>query len=517
MGAQNEQESGVRRNVLLGGRFQTDFVEIRFRDENNNLINDKTALTTLGVILSRKLTEYLGINEQEVSFGIKKYAGYSSIYIFDTAKGGAGYSTRFIDYSEEIMDMAFNALKCDCKKACDKCLIDRTSQWYIENLDRNEALKKLEKEKENREAVPEKIREMVPTAKKVTQDLPSEIVKATSSNEIEKITFFVSKQVKRWEIEGWPFKNLLNRLKAEGKKVAIVLPEPDLQDLDARQITELIEARAKYDIKNVATAPMNKFKPLLQIDYFGKESELFFAEEVNRNFSAAWGESQHPIFKGRINSNLKTTDWKIDIDALQNEDQVIFEFKITQRRSDLFSIFNTITSHKEEKWEKIFSKTSNSNVKITYRDTYLVEPIGCMMINHLIKGFREKCNLKIESLEFDLSGYNKFNDYSNGLINDNFSTQSDRTEFLKDYTERLLNISPKVKERGRLPHWRELILYTPDFELIVRPHGGIKNGWDMDFNETPMDVEDITIDDDLTLFNKSANEGILYNIMLQLK
>ena len=295
------------------------------------------------------------------------------------------------------------------------------------------------------------------------------------------------------------------------------MPEPDLKDLDARQIFELIEARAQYEIKNVATAPMNKFKPLLQIDYYGKEPELFFAEEVNRNFSAAWGESQNPIYKGFIASNLKTTDWNIDINALQNEDQVIFEFKITQRHSNLKKIFKTITSHNKEKWEKIFSKSVNSNVKITYRDTYLVDPIGCMMINYLIKGFQEEWDMEIESLEFDLSGYNKFNDYSNGLITENFSTQGDRTAFLKDYTERLLDISPTVTERGRLPHWRELIIESPDFELTIRPHGGIKNGWDLNMNETPMDINDVEIDDDLNLFNKSANEGILYNVMFQLK
>lgn len=61
--------SSIRRHVLLVGRYQTDFVELKFYNHENKQVVDADTLYSLGVILSRKLTELLGINDGEVDFG----------------------------------------------------------------------------------------------------------------------------------------------------------------------------------------------------------------------------------------------------------------------------------------------------------------------------------------------------------------------------------------------------------------------------------------------------------------
>ncbi len=135
----------IRRHVALVGRYQTDFVEVKFYDEKDNEIDDSTTLYSLGVILSRKLTELLGVNEGEIDFG---YNGqYHSIFIYDTALGGAGYSPLLCEYKNYVLDLAREALreKC-CNKACTRCLVDRSSQWYINYLDRQKASEWLEME-----------------------------------------------------------------------------------------------------------------------------------------------------------------------------------------------------------------------------------------------------------------------------------------------------------------------------------------------------------------------------------
>ncbi len=141
--------AGIRRHVALVGRYQTDFVEVKFYDENEQEITDPTTLYSLGVIISRKLTEFLGVNEGEIDFGYNEE--YKSIFIYDTALGGAGYSLLFCEYKNTILDLAREALlkKC-CNKACSHCLVDRNSQWYINNLDRQKALEWLEMEYKKR-------------------------------------------------------------------------------------------------------------------------------------------------------------------------------------------------------------------------------------------------------------------------------------------------------------------------------------------------------------------------------
>lgn len=101
--------AAVRRHVLLVGRYQTDFVEIKFYDKDNNLVEDTETLYSLGVILSRKLTELLGVNDGEIEFG---YDGINhSIFIYDTALGGAGYSLLFREYKDEVLKWLWRLLK----------------------------------------------------------------------------------------------------------------------------------------------------------------------------------------------------------------------------------------------------------------------------------------------------------------------------------------------------------------------------------------------------------------------
>jgi hypothetical protein len=332
---------------------------------------------------------------------------------------------------------------------------------------------------------------------------------------VKKAVFFVSNEVQNWHIQGWPFDNLVKRLINEGKTIEVVLEEPDLTGLNARQLTELLEAKSKYQLKILSTKPIDNFTPLLQVDYYGKPSDLYFSEEINNDFSYEWGESQNPIYKSSINNNLQTQNWDIDIFNLLNDDQILFEFKIREKHSSLKTFFDTLRKHEEDKWKNILSSIRDSSVRIIYRDTYLVDPIGCMMIAQLVKDLKNSCNLSISSLEFDLSSFNKFNGYPDGRIDENFSSKQKRTEFLMDYSLKLIGTNPIVYEEGRLPHWRELIIDSDSFELVIRPHGGIKNGWALDFNEEIQDVEEVEISDDLKLFNKSLREGILYNIIFQ--
>ena len=97
----------IRRHVLLVGRYQTDFVEIKFYNGDNNLETDTETLYSLGVILSRKLTELLGVNDGEIDFG-SNHAGLS-IFIYDTTLWGSGYSPLCRDSKDSVFDIAYES------------------------------------------------------------------------------------------------------------------------------------------------------------------------------------------------------------------------------------------------------------------------------------------------------------------------------------------------------------------------------------------------------------------------
>jgi len=509
--------AGIKRNVLLGGRLQTDFIELRFRNKENHLVNDPDTIWSLGVILSRKLAEYLGINNQEIGFGVKKYPSYFTVFIFDTAKGGAGYSSLFADYASEILDSAYTALDCTCEKACTKCLIDRDSQWFLNNLDRIKARDWLQLEKECRVEVPESITSVIPGANRVTSNLITEIAQVAANPELRRITFFISNKVKEWKPENWKLREIVDRLKLQGKKVNFALHTPEISDLSARELASVIEAKGQYQFQTISSVVYDGLCSLMLVEYENKESLIYFSESGCNEFSEKWGLSESPIYKGHTSSQMQFAPWNIDLESLMTENKFLFEFKIKEKNTTLVKFWDTLYKIDTANWNKIIPKIKDCKVKITYQDIYLKDALGCLMLLNLIKSITKNLNMDIQSLNFYLAGFNNSRYAYSDDIDKDWIDSGERKLFLKESCTSILNKVPVIQEEGFLPHWRELVIMSDDFELIIRPNGGIKNGWKLDSSEGSISQEDIDFDEDLKLFNISQREGILYNVVFEKK
>ncbi|MFC2455863.1 MAG: DUF1998 domain-containing protein, partial [Segatella salivae] len=204
----------IRRHVLLVGRYQTDFVEVKFYKADNTLEKDEETLYSLGVILSRKLTELLGVNDGEIDFG---YDGSNhSIFIYDTALGGAGYSTLFREYKDMVLDKAYETLSgCSCERACTKCLIDRKSQWYLNYLNRQKALDWLEMERKSRIA-PKDIADFIQDTSAVTTDFATEMYQVTRNKNVSAMKLYVDNDYSDWHVEDFPYNKLVDELVLSG-------------------------------------------------------------------------------------------------------------------------------------------------------------------------------------------------------------------------------------------------------------------------------------------------------------
>lgn len=169
------------------------------------MVRDSETLYSLGVILSRKLTELLGVNDGEIDFGYNEAS--HSIFIYDTALGGAGYSPLFREYKDKVLENAYEALtKCDCERSCTKCLIDRRSQWYINYLDRQKALEWLEMERNSRVA-PESIVSDIPDASAVTTDFATEFYQLTRNDNVKSLKVFVGNEYDSWQLDDFLMEN----------------------------------------------------------------------------------------------------------------------------------------------------------------------------------------------------------------------------------------------------------------------------------------------------------------------
>ena len=506
----------VRRHVLLVGRYQTDFVEIKFYDKDNNLVEDSETLYSLGVILSRKLTELLGVNDGEIEFG---YDGINhSIFIYDTALGGAGYSLLFREYKDEVLKMALEALeKCDCERSCTKCLIDRRSQWYLNYLNRPKALEWLRQEVKARVA-PEEILCLMPGSHVITSDITTEFYQLTRNKDIFGIRIFVNDNISQWDAETFLFKKILTELSIEGVDVAFILPSvPDVKSLSSADSATLIAEVFKNNFKCLESTLPTGLLPLMVVIMNDGIVKTYFGKNIDTSYSKNWGSGD--VFITTRSNSLSYAD----INGLQllnafssDDASFMFEYRIKEH-SSLGNFFDSLKAPETGNWNRIISNLQGKAVSVEYSDRYLKTPLGCMLLANMISGLKNEADLNLVSIKVIVTNIDSFDD-SDVAVNaiKDFANGKKRNLFLKDAIFELTGIEPEIQDTGYVEHERCLTVKADNAEVCIRPDAGIARGWvpfgrdnaecsDRDFRE------DWNID--LELFNKQQRgAGILYTV-----
>jgi len=144
--------------LALGYKFKTDMVLLRvdLTTENidfpiNNLEDSRirhAAQSAIEAMIQAIVTSKhvpLDIDPSEISGHHRVLYGqgenqdeiYLEMYLFDTASGGAGFSSLINDYFEDVVDAAIEILeKCSCDSSCHKCLRNYSNKFYHSILNR---------------------------------------------------------------------------------------------------------------------------------------------------------------------------------------------------------------------------------------------------------------------------------------------------------------------------------------------------------------------------------------------
>ena len=505
----------VRRHVLLVGRYQTDFVEIKFYDKANSLVRDSETLYSLGVILSRKLTELLGINDGEIEFG---YDGINhSVFIYDTAIGGAGYSLLFREYKDEVLKMALETLgRCDCERSCTKCLIDRRSQWYLNYLNRPKALEWLRQEVKARIA-PEDIVRLMPDSHAVTSDITTEFYQLARNKDLSSIRIFVNGNISKWDAETFPFKRILTELSIDGVDVAFIFPSaPDVESLSSADRATLIAEVFRNNFKYLANALPADLIPLMVVTMNDGTVKTYFGKNIDTSYSNKWGSGD--VFMTTQTYSLSYTD--INQAQLLNfssdNASFMFEYRITED-GNLGCFFNSLKEPKTEEWDRIISNLKGKTVSVEYSDRYLKTPLGCMLLAKMISGLKKEADLNLVSIKVIVTNIISIDDSEEAVnaIKD-FTNGNRRNHFLKAAIFNLTGIKPDVQDTGYVEHERCLTITADNAEVCIRPDAGIANGWVPFGRENAKCADKNFIENwnmDLKLFNKNKKwSGILYTV-----
>ncbi len=488
----------IARHVVFTGKHPTCYSVLRFKkiEDPNQYETDNKVVYSLGVILRRALAQIIGIDEGEINFGIKQERnGVKVLFIYDTAKGGCGYSLRLQQpgICQEVFDLARRMLEesgCDCHKndnACTHCLIDRNNYRFSKELSKEKALNWLKAQKNGAFEVPEQIRRVSADVKPIYQSLKDVVKQAIKDQEVKEISLFVSDLSDDVCINDWrsirsEMGKAVRDALTKGKQVNIALEyHPEMYQSLSDKLP-FIKLQDNFpDCKIRFIKDMGDIKTAILVKYRNNEQRRYFTDQsCCLSFSNRWGDDCH-IFCDNKDVNLSE---QIAPEYKEENTQVVIEgFAPANRFSvrDYFSKAILPIIEENEKSEMLHTILDNEKVTISFSDKYVNSALASLMLVYLINDMKQIFNFSIDSVCLQLQSFNRqcnnerFNDYTH--IHHNFRSVEDADKYTQKLFQDVLNIQPDFLDEDA-NHHRWLRISTDSGSMVeIRPDHSISGGY----------------------------------------
>ncbi|MEM8522645.1 DEAD/DEAH box helicase [Flavobacterium sp. PL12] len=497
----------IRDHVILGSKFKTDFTEIRLKNADASFVNDKKLAYTIGVILTKSLAEYLAIEESELGFGIKKYNGYSTVFIYDTAKGGAGYASQFRLYTEDILKNALNVLElCECNSTgCTRCLIDRTTQWHIEDLDRILAIDWL------RFAINSQLpADLDVTALKISPiygTLMDELKRHSYHYGVKEVNIHINNDIAHWNTDDLLW---LDELKRDRIIVNLII-EDEIVYTNNHEKLSIYLLSHNYKLKKGQGKACLLYPIHLSLVLENNKTIEYISKQDYANIDNNWNQNTVEKFY-KVEDVVLTEYSALAIPELDSGN--LYESRIQHVPSGTQS--NDLAKVMIENLHNVKSfinKIENKTYSVSYFDKYNQSEFSMRMLLQFIDQLRQECNFSINELNVHLEKA-AFKSYSfPEYIIHNYKT-------IEDYTHDLNELAPafdfkiSTKEEFRLPHYRYFEFSADDSSFIIRIDGGIAHGTKP---KERLLSQEMTYDNQLFEIRKDVSHDIIFNINYEIR
>ena len=367
----NNTGATIRRNVILSACYHTDISELEVQTDYNPFTREHTTLLyTLGTIICNTFTKRLGINEDEVWFGITPKR---TLFFYDAASGGAGYASQLPMYIEKILDECKTKLSaCQCQKACTSCLIDRRSQWFVQYLDKNIALEWLNNEYNNRQIIPDELKQALGTddIRKVTKDLVTEILNFIQQKHFISIDYFLKEGLQADDLFTKIERELM-LLKAQGKSVSMVVALNDsTRKLPMCDRMDLNNLGARYSGLKALTIIPDGVTPIIQ--FTGGDDMVTYVKYDDH------------IYRVMSTNAISKCDYSVDLTPEPTD--VCYVYNFTEQSILSNELLGKLL---EDRHLEEFLQDKNKSVSIKYTEIYISNPLSCIILATIINQFIE--------------------------------------------------------------------------------------------------------------------------------
>lgn len=498
----------VDRHVILTCENTTSYAAIRFYNDarRTRLVSTEAFLYSMGTILTKALCEYLAIDMNEVAFGVNRVDSANYLYIYDTNKGGAGYSTQLQDPTvfEGVIKVAHaivNGYTCTCKfnpgQACAKCLMDRGTFSYAGLLSTAAVYDWLELEIKQFKTVPGNISALSPQCRYEPRTPGEVLADAVDNSSINTIEIFIPKENELiptdWNDPNCHLGNLLRKAQANGKTIHLYL-EYDKNDKDIATLFSLYNTATSLAwLGNVCTVEFTGAvrSALVLKDAAGAVQNFFTPVFDSLPLSSLWETECDELYQDSIYPTFANLPLPTQADiqsALAGGKRIIVDGQAKNAVYYSDSVYRDILvpqviNGNTQLIQGIESLLRNQHVSVEFTENYLVNPISCIILTGMIKEIRDKYGLIIDKIILNLDYACCQNPYiriplPEQFIRFNFDNQTDRNRYVTALMQSELGITPTIKV-NRVDHHRWLRFTVSSGQFVeIRPEHGIGAAWE---------------------------------------
>jgi hypothetical protein len=478
----------IFKQVVFGGTIQTDYCEVAlfegltvpmtFNEDN------KRVATTLGLMLCREFASYCGFDRGEIDFIVRSQLNRTSICIYDTAKGGSGYSKRLND--ADLLERLFDKMRKDINTYTSvHQVLDRQTMQYAEDVDIRKTALWLEREWEFRKPVPADIQ------RKFTK-----VVRAASYPEVEQAIrginagqncalFFNGAKVEKWNYDNrdasWRMNRNLNNDQYFQQRMFVAYGMKPTISTYAKEM--LACAAGKWKSFASRCWPCDVY-PIMMIN----NTMYFTDEESSTLLDENWASKG--IYSVEYTDNLDLNDLTYNIEGDEH-----------MRISDGTEIFTDelfeLVYNNSPRLQSFIANAKGHKLDFFYHEEYMKNHLSMTITMQFILKLAEKAGSEIglvfcagEKYErpaiFNANQYWGSKELPKRLWTYCLGSDHRDNYFQEFFLNTLIesniisgsSICVSLEEKA-LPHWRMLEVRDSETNASIQilPNGGFENGW----------------------------------------
>ncbi len=485
----SDKTYAVQENVILTHNYLTDAFELQFKK-----MNSIAGVRAFGSALREVMADKLGIEPSELGIEVASN-DKKTLFIYDTASGGAGYSVQIPIYFDDLIEKIRDTLDCksNCETGCGNCVVNNIVGGRDKPVNRIDALAwASEYIKYIGKVEPE---DNIGIKPKQISDVFLEIDREIDVKTNNKITMCIAASSEEdtlsWLVDS-NISNTFERWQKRGAKVQIAFNETLLNELEPDEIFKLIRFEAKTGAQ-IGQLSHEKVENHNIIATIGDDLLILSRDESFKIGEKNYGlnlQENGVLIKTRKNFPNQFTPLNL---------QELIKTKPLHKQIDIGKEFNgnfvtfgeKISSFILKELGEINALGSGRVKSINYCDKYCTSPQSVRLLLETVRNLIIK--LKIDyPLELDLSvrilGGNIKPPYAWHHDWVSFEDIEDASiDLCKDY-----NISLEVNEYKKLKHRRNLDIVFDDGTISQITfdqgfgywyvHNNIKKSVKFDFN-----------------------------------